>query len=149
MSRTETTQTVPSTTTGGAAEEFYAALERAWNAGDGGAYAAPFTADCDFTDIRGARHSGAGAVGGGHQAIFDSIYRGSTVQYEVTSARALADGVLLVQADAGLDVPAGPLAGSHRAASSAVLVETDGQWRAVMMHNTLVAPPAGPPPQAG
>jgi uncharacterized protein (TIGR02246 family) len=127
------------------AAQFYAGLEQAWNAGDGAAYAAPFSADCDFTDIRGARHHGAATVAGGHQAIFDSIYRGSTVRYQVTSARALADGVLLVQADAGLDVPAGPLAGTHRAASSAVLVEADGQWRAVMMHNTQVAPPAGPP----
>jgi len=129
------------TTTQSPATAFYAGLEQAWNAGDGAAYAAAFAPDCDFTDIRGARHHGAGAVAGGHQAIFDSIYRGSTVQYEVTSARRLADGVLLVQADAALEVPAGPLGGSSRAASTAVLVEDGGQWRAVLMHNTLVAPP--------
>ncbi len=131
------------TTTQSPATEFYAALERAWNAGDGGAYATPFAPDCDFTDVRGARHHGADAVAGGHQAIFDSIYRGSTVRYEVTSTRQLADGVLLVQADAALEVPAGPLAGSSRAASTAVLVQDGGQWRAVLMHNTLVAPPPG------
>ncbi len=139
-------QATTDTATDSPAARFYAALEEAWNAGDGAAYAAPFTADCDFTDIRGARHHGAATVAAGHQAIFDSIYRGSTVHYEVTSARFLADGVLLVLADAALDVPAGPLAGAHRAASSAVLVEVDGHWRAAMLHNTLVAPPAGPPP---
>jgi uncharacterized protein (TIGR02246 family) len=138
-------ETSTHTATDTPAARFYADLEQAWNAGDGAAYAAPFTADCDFTDIRGARHHGAASVGGGHQAIFDSIYRSSTVRYQVTSTRSLAAGVLLVQADSGLDVPAGPLAGNHQAASTAVLVETDGQWRAVMMHNTLVAPPAGPP----
>jgi uncharacterized protein (TIGR02246 family) len=131
------------TTTQSPATEFYATLERAWNAGDGGAYAAPFAPDCDFTDVRGSRHHGRGAVAGGHQGIFDSIYRGSTVRYEVTSARELAGGVLLVQADAALEVPAGPLAGSHRAASTAVLVQDGGQWQAALVHNTMVAPPPG------
>ena len=129
------------TTTESPATDFYAELEHAWNAGDGAAFAAVFTPDCDFTDIRGVRHHGVGAVGGGHQAIFDSIYRGSTVRYEVASVRKLADDVLLVQADAALHVPAGPLAGDARATSTAVLVESRGQWQAVLMHNTPVAPP--------
>ena len=131
------------TTTQSPAIEFYGGLERAWNAGDGRAYAADFAADCDFVDIRGARHHSAGAVAGGHQGIFDSIYRGSTVRYEVASVRQLADGVLLVQADAALQVPAGPLAGSSRAASTAVLVQDGGRWLALLMHNTLVAEPSG------
>jgi uncharacterized protein (TIGR02246 family) len=131
------------TTTQSPAAEFYARLERAWNAGDGAAYAADFAPDADFVDIRGARHHGAGAIAGGHQAIFGSIYSGSTVRYEVASVRELADGVLLVQADAALEVPAGPLAGSSRASSTAVLVRDGGRWQAVLMHNTLVAPPPG------
>ena len=131
------------TTTQSPAAEFYSGLERAWNAGDGSAYAADFAPDCDFVDIRGARHHGAGAVAGGHQGIFDSIYRGSTVRYDVASVRQLADGVLLVQADAALQVPAGPLAGSSRASSTAVLVQDGGRWRAVLMHNTLVDEPSG------
>ncbi len=131
------------TTTQSPATAFYAALEQAWNAADGAAYAAPFAPDADFTDIRGARHHGAGAIAGGHQGIFDSVYRGSTVHYEVTSVRQLTDGVLLVQADATLEVPGGPLAGTSRAASTAVLVAAGGSWQAVLMHNTLVAPPPG------
>jgi uncharacterized protein (TIGR02246 family) len=129
------------TTTQTPAHAFYAALERAWNSGDGAGYGAGFASDCDFVDIRGTRHHGAGAVAGGHQALFGSIYSGSTISYDVVSVRQLAGGVLLVQADAALEVPAGPLAGSSRASSTAVLVEDDGQWRAVLMHNTLVAPP--------
>jgi len=131
------------TTTRSPAEAFYAGLERAWNAADGAAYAADFAPDADFVDIRGTRHHGAGAVAGGHQAIFGSIYSGSTISYDVVSVRQLAGGVLLVQADAALQVPAGPLGGSSRATSTAVLVEDAGRWRAVLMHNTLVAPPPG------
>jgi uncharacterized protein (TIGR02246 family) len=131
------------TTTQSPATDFYAGLERGWNAADGAAYAADFALDCDFVDIRGSRHQSSGAVAGGHQAIFDSIYRGSTVRYEVASVRQLAAGVLLVQADEALQVPDGPLAGSSRAASTAVLVKDAAHWRAVLMHNTLVAPPPG------
>jgi len=131
------------TTTQSPATAFYAGLERAWNDGDGAAYGAGFAADCDFVDIRGTRHHGAGAVAGGHQGLFWSIYSGSTISYHVVSVRELAGGVLLVQADAALQVPAGPLAGSSRATSTAVLVEDGGRWQAVLMHNTLVAPPPG------
>lgn len=52
-------------------------LERAWNDADGAAFGEVFTEDCDFVDIRGGHHRGRGAVAAGHQALFDSIYRGA------------------------------------------------------------------------
>ncbi len=48
------------------------------NSADGPRFGEPFIGDADFVDIRGERHRGRGAIASGHQAIFDSIYRGST-----------------------------------------------------------------------
>jgi uncharacterized protein (TIGR02246 family) len=145
--------------TGGAAEEpavvaggIVRRLEAAWNAADGPAFAAPFAAEADFVDVRGAHHRGREAVAAGHAALFASVYRGSTVRYTLRGARALADGVILAHSDGELRVPAGPLAGEHRATQSVVLVRGAAGWQVASFHNTPVAAPAGPPagpPAAG
>src|SRR3954453_6659643 len=70
-------------------------LERAWNAGDGAAFAEPFGEACDFVEGRGGHHRGRVAVAAGLQAIFGSIYRGSTVDYRLQSARRVAPSCLV------------------------------------------------------
>jgi uncharacterized protein (TIGR02246 family) len=120
------------------AGDFYARIEKAWNAADGAAFAEPFAADASFVDIRGEAHDGAPAIAGGHQAIFESVYRGSTVQYDLDLARAVTESVVLTRARATLTVPGGPLAGTHRSVLTTILQRTDDRWTAVAFHNTLV-----------
>ena len=122
------------------AAELIGRLERAWNEADGRAFGEPFTADADFVDIRGEHHRGREPIAAGHQAIFDSIYEGSTIDYELTQARELSDNVILAHATGVLTVPSGPLAGEHSAVQSLVLVRGDDGWKIASFHNTLVAP---------
>ena len=122
------------------AAELIGRLERAWNEGDGQAFGEPFAPDADFVDIRGEHHRGQEAITAGHQAIFDSIYEGSSVDYELTDARELSDGVILAHATADLRAPSGPLAGEHRSVLSLVLVGGGEEWKIAAFHNTLVAP---------
>jgi hypothetical protein len=53
--------------------------------------------------------------------------------------REVAPGCLLVHATSTLDAPSGPLAGTHEAKMSALLVEQHGTWKATAFHNTLVS----------
>ena len=122
------------------ATEVIGRLERAWNEADGRAYGEPFTADADFVDIRGEHHRGQKAIASGHQAIFDSIYRGSSADYELIQARELSDDVTLAHATGVLRVPSGPLAGEHSAVQSLVLARGSDGWKIAGFHNTLVAP---------
>ena len=124
----------------GVAAELIGRLERAWNEGDGQAFGEPFAPDADFVDIRGEHHRGQQAIAAGHQAIFDSIYEGSSVDYELTGARELSSDVILAHATAVLRVPYGPLAGEHNSMLSLVLVRGGGGWEIGAFHNTLVAP---------
>lgn len=113
-------------------------LESAWNAGDGAAFGTPFTDDAVFVDIRGARHYGGRAViAAGHQAIFDSIYRGSTVRYELDSLQSLGSEVAVVHGSAVLECPTGPMAGTSRSSFTLLLADRAGTWRAVAFQNTL------------
>ena len=94
--------------------------------------------DADFVDVRGVHHHGRAAIASGHQAIFDSIYRGSTVRYTVEGTRQLVPTCSLALVGAVLDVPDGPLAGRRRARLTAVVVEREGATAIAAFHNTLV-----------
>ena len=80
------------------ASDFYAAIEEAWNNADGPAFGAAFGDDLWFVDIRGVVHDGSPAqLGTAHQAIFDSIYKGSLIHYEVETTRPLGDDLILAR----------------------------------------------------
>jgi uncharacterized protein (TIGR02246 family) len=115
-------------------------LGDAWNAADGQAFGAPFAADADFVAIRGDHHHGQGAIAHGHQAIFDSIYRGSQQTYDLLQARALTDDVVLAIAQGNLNAPGGPMAGESQSTATLVLVRDGEDWQIASFHNTLVAP---------
>lgn len=118
-------------------------LSDAWNAGNGSAFGAPFAEDADFVTIRGDHLQGREAIARGHQAIFDTIYKGSTVAFRLLQARVLTDDVLLAHAQGELKAPTGPLAGEHTSTVTLVLVrlDQDADWRVAAFHNTLVASP--------
>ncbi len=116
-------------------------LEQAWNRADGPAFGDAFAEDADFVDIRGDHHQGRAAIGHGHQAVFDSIYAGSTVRYELDAARVVAPGVIVAVASATLDAPSGPLQGIHRSRSTLTIVEQRDRWAVTAFHNTLVQEP--------
>ncbi len=114
-------------------------LQQAWNAADGWAFAAPFADDTDFVEIRGGHHRGAEAVARGHEAIFSTIYAGSTVELSVEVARTVAPGAVVAVVGSTLQVPAGPMAGVNQARMTMVIVEQDDRWVITAFHNTLVA----------
>lgn len=113
-------------------------LEQAWNAADGTAFAVPFAEDADFVNIRGEHYRGRQAIGQGHQAIFNSIYKGSAVGYQVTGVRPVAPDVLVAHVRSTLEAPTGPLAGRHHSLFTLVLVHAAGEWRIAAFHNTLI-----------
>jgi uncharacterized protein (TIGR02246 family) len=126
-----------------AIEAIVASLESAWNAGDGEAFAAPFTDDADFVNIRAEHMRTRAVIAAGHVGIFRSIYAGSRTQQTVQSARLLSDDVALAHVASVLDAPTGPLAGHHVACYSLVLLRRPEGWRITSFHNTL-QPPAPP-----
>ncbi len=114
-------------------------LEKAWNAADGAGFGRPFAEDADFVNIRGEHFRTRETIAKGHQGIFDSIYKGSVVRYQVTGVRAIAPGVLLAHVKSALKAPTGPLAGEHSSLFTVVLVQDRNDWHIASFHNTLVA----------
>jgi|SRR5262245_23032166 len=113
-------------------------LEAAWNAADGTRFAQHFADDADFVNIRGEHVRTRGVIAKGHQAIFNTIYKGSVVRYDVTDVRAIAPAVLLAHAKSTLKAPTGPLAGEHNSLFTLVLVQDQNSWSITAFHNTLI-----------
>ncbi len=118
------------------ATDVAAQLTAAWNAANGERYGALFTADAGFIDIRGDLHRSRVAIGRGHQAIFDTIYRGSSVSYVVVSAITLGT-VVVAQMRVDMNAPGAPLPPNDGSMATAVLVDDGGVWRIAAFHNTL------------
>lgn len=117
-----------------------AELARAWNAGDGAAFGAPFAEDADFVTVRGEHFRTRAVIARGHQAIFDSIYKGSSLQFQVAAVRALTPAVLVGHVRGTLQAPSGPMAGTQASLATLVLVERHGAWEIAAFHNLAVAP---------
>ena len=118
-------------------------LQSAWNAGDGVAFGTPMTEDADFVTIRGDHLRGRQAIVVSHSGIFSSIYAGSRNQLSLESVRMLDENVGLVHVRSVLEAPTGPLAGTHEATFSAVLLRGNGRWQITSFHITLApTPPA-------
>ncbi|HEX6216245.1 MAG TPA: SgcJ/EcaC family oxidoreductase [Vicinamibacterales bacterium] len=113
-------------------------LEASWNAADGARFGVPFTDDADFVTIRAEHLRGREAIAKGHQGIFNSIYKGSTVSYELVNVRPIAPGVQVAHVRTELNAPSGPLAGRHNSLFTIVLVQQQNDWRIAAFHNTLV-----------
>ena len=114
-------------------------LEKAWNAADGSGLAQHFAEDSDFVNIRGDHMRTREVIGKGHQGIFDTIYKGSVVRYQVAAVREIAPTVLVAHVRSKLSAPTGPLAGEHSSLFTLVLVQDRNEWRIAAFHNTLVS----------
>ena len=141
------TQTSPQSTTdpGAIATALFTHLERTWNRADADTYSRAFATDADFVDIRGTHHVGRPAIAAGHQEIFDTIYAGSTVHYELDRAREISPGCVVAVVAATLDAPHGPLQGINHARFTLTIEATDEGWLITAFHNTLI-PNTGIPP---
>lgn len=111
-------------------------LETTWNEADAAAFAAEFTSDADFVNVRGEYGSGRDSIEAAHAHIWKTIYADSTIRYSVTRCRQLVPGVVIVHLDAHLRVPSGPLAGEIHAIPSLVLVQAGDRWQIAAFHNT-------------
>ncbi|GAA3997933.1 SgcJ/EcaC family oxidoreductase [Sphingomonas humi] len=120
------------------AEAICAALEAAWNAGDGAAFAANFAEDADFVNVLGHHARGRAEIAVGHQGIFEGVYKGSRNRLQVEDLRSLGGSLSLMHVAAALEVPEGPMAGTHRALMSVVVDDAGTAPRIVALHNTFV-----------
>ena len=115
-------------------------LESGWNTKSGAAFAKPFASDADYVIINGIHVRGYDAIEKGHQQIFDSIYKDTTVTLVVKQIRFLRPDVALVHVSGQRDSPQPHL--RAYATMVMVMVKNDGKWKIASFQNTVLATPA-------
>ncbi|WP_336084118.1 SgcJ/EcaC family oxidoreductase [Nocardia sp. SSK8] len=125
------------------AQEAVLALLRAqmaaWAAGDGAAFAATFTEDCDFVSFLGEFIRGRAALAAEMQRGFDGFMHGThlaeplrrTLRYPTPDTAVL---ITMTPRPAPPDTPAGP----ERSIQTRVAVRTGDRWLFTSFHNTPV-----------
>lgn len=111
---------------------------KAFNAGDGNAVAACFTADADYVDLDGATHSGRDAILALYTDYFASN-KGAQVAIESESLR-------LLSADTAIEDGTTSVFGAEgtppsRAHFTNILVKNDDQWLVASVRETPLLPP--------
>ncbi|GGQ42721.1 uncharacterized protein (TIGR02246 family) [Actinomadura coerulea] len=110
-------------------------LTAAWDAGDGAAYGACFTADATYITYVGTLYRGAEEIGAAHQALFDGFLKGTRLACEIIDVRLTGPGtaVVITRGDTYKKAP-GKL---KKLQTNTVVRGADGVWRLAAFQNTL------------
>jgi uncharacterized protein (TIGR02246 family) len=113
-------------------------LEAGWNAKSGAQFAKPFAADADYVVINGSYIKGREAIAEGHQRIFDTFYKESTLSLSVRQVRMLRPDVAVVHVAGSNQVPRGAETHTTEALITLVMTKESGRWRIAAFQNTAV-----------
>lgn len=130
-----------------AIEAVVASLDAAWAKGDADAFAAHFASDGGFTNVLGTVYFGREAFRNRHDAIFKTVFKGSTSTLTIAKLRFVRPDVAIADVDAEIRgfaaLPPGMQAGADGVGRSKlllVLLKDAGEWRISAYHNVGVAP---------
>jgi uncharacterized protein (TIGR02246 family) len=102
----------------------------AWNAGDGSAFAAPFTDDADFITFEGTHLKGRRNIALFNQRIFDTVRKGTRLEGEVKFVRIISPVIAMMHSAVRVLLP-GQTAPSpvRQSAQLSFFTKHDGEWR--------------------
>jgi uncharacterized protein (TIGR02246 family) len=120
----------------------------AWNHHDAKAFAAQFSEDADFTNVRGMGASGRSNIEQFHAPVFASIFKNSHQKYTDIKIRFIRADVAAVDVHwemTGATDAAGNPRPLRDGLLNFVMVKGEGKWQIVVMHNMdLTALPPAP-----
>lgn len=113
-------------------------LEAGWNAKSGAQFARPFGTDADYVVINGMYIKGREAIEQGHQRIFDTIYKESTLSLSVKQVRMLRPDVAVVHVNGTNKFTRDGEARTSEAIITLVMTKESGAWKIAAFQNTQV-----------
>lgn len=114
-------------------------MEAGWNAKDGALFAKPFASDADYVVINGSYIKGREAIAQGHQRIFDTFYKESTLSLSVKQVRMLRPDVAVVHVTGTNKTPRGAETHTSEAIITLLMTKESGGWKIAAFQNTEVA----------
>ncbi|GAA0329477.1 SgcJ/EcaC family oxidoreductase [Actinoallomurus spadix] len=109
-------------------------LTAAWNAGDGAAYGAEFTADATYITYVGTLYVGGAEIGAAHQALFESFLKGTRLTSEIVDVRFTGPDTAVVITRG--DVHKGRPGRLHKIQTYTLVRQESGDWKVAAFQNT-------------
>ena len=122
-------------------------LVAGWNAQDGTAFARQFAADADFTNVMGLHAKGRDVIARGHDEIFATLFKGTTLTATVEQIRFLRPDVAVASVVLALRQKDGtPWGAFPRSLASLIAVRDGESWSIAVFRNMVPfqRPAAGP-----
>ena len=113
-------------------------METGWNTKSGSLFAKPFAEDADYVVINGMYIKGRAAIEAGHQRIFDTIYKDTTLSLTVKQIRFLRPDVAVVHVSGQRVGPTKDVV--NDAMITIVMTKQKDGWLIAAFQNTAVAP---------
>ena len=111
-------------------------METGWNTKSGAAFAKPFAEDADYVIINGMYIKGRTVIETGHQQIFDTIYKDTTITLTVKQIRFLRPDVAVVHVNGQRRGPTKDL--EQDALLTLVMTKEKDGWTIAAFQNTGV-----------
>ncbi|HEX8369039.1 MAG TPA: SgcJ/EcaC family oxidoreductase [Pyrinomonadaceae bacterium] len=122
-------------------------MAKGWNAKSGAEFAKPFAEDADYVVINGMQIKGRAVIDKGHQDIFDTIYKNSTLAVSVEQLRYLRPDVAIVHVLSTLSVTQENSTRSHNAKITLVMTKNKDKWEIAAFQNTQIQAPGNQSPK--
>ncbi len=108
-----------------------------WNAGDGKAFAAPYTDDSDYIGFDGTYLKGRQEIASLHQMLFDTFIKGSRLVGKIRSIRFLTPNIAILVAVGGT-VMAGQsdIDPERNSIHMLVAIKQNGKWHFTAFQNS-------------
>ena len=114
-------------------------MEAGWNTKSGPLFAKSFAEDADYVVINGTHITGRETIDKGHQRIFDTIYKDSTLSLSVKQIRFLRPDVAVVHVAGHNKIRQGEQVNEEDAIMTLVMTKDKGEWKIAAFQNTAVA----------
>ena len=113
-------------------------MESGWNTKSGALFASPFADDADYVIINGNYLKGRANIERGHQQIFDTVYKDTTLSLAVQQIRLLRPDVAVVHVKGERR---GPNDEAHEAMITLVMTKEKQGWAIAAFQNTAIMTP--------
>lgn len=113
-------------------------MEAGWNTKQGSLFAKPFAEDADYVIVNGMYLQGRTAIGKGHQQIFDTFYKNTTLSLSVRQVRFLRPDVALVHVSGQLTAVENEKPSVSKASITMVMTRDKEVWQIAAFQNTKI-----------
>jgi uncharacterized protein (TIGR02246 family) len=113
-------------------------METGWNTKQGALFAKPFAPDADYVVINGMYVQGRSAIEKGHQQIFNTVFKNTTISLSIKQIRFLRPEVAVVHVTGHRDAPENERELVSDAFMTMVMTREKDGWKIGAFQNTQI-----------